>query len=590
MKHPALTRALAAALAVFCLITLLAGVGSLWKTHSDRQEDLRRRQIFQERIEKAAALEQSLSDKNSAYLSASEGLEARWEEHHEAVSDYRERLATYTATRAGILIGRQALDTAFDALITARRKFREGYAEFEKGAAAFNEIYNGYRDAAAAVKRTRELYERGEALLAEGREEELLALLPPEQVLSLVSGTRAGVSALRELIESSDGDVLSGDAAETLKRMQKQMTAISDELGDVDASSLANRAVEQTLAQADALIAERVAQGATEAEAMAEADALTQASLGMSYSEARAYLAGNARRSENTLKALQQLSSMDPEQVQTLLKNFDGTEKLLQQGLTVLREEEKTLTKQEKAMRADPGAMNSGKELLKLLKSVLDSSERILKLVSSAVEEGKKQLDTVGSQLEQAKAGIAKGFDTIAYQRIQMDKQSDDLDKQFEDMVKEKRSLVRTQTRLEKQQATVDEYDRLRQDFRSARAALMSYAGVKEAVDAGGSLIDSAEEELTRMTARQDAENDRRCWIALLMIAASLIGFVAVAGGFEKPRMENLWFVLALSALAAALGEAGSVELGRGLWYSALAMGLTELGILPLVTGKANGR
>ena len=585
MKHPALTRALAAALAVFCLVTLIAAGGSLWKTHSDRREDLRQQEILRNRIDRAAGLKTLLSKKERTYDKASAELEETKEPHEKAAMEYRGKLATYTATRAGVLMGQEALEKAFNELLAARRKFREGYAQFETGKAAFDQIYQAYLRAAAAARDNRAMFERYKAALGSGEEIEGTEQLTTGEVLGAVAATRASVAAMKRMILNSDGELPSDADAAALQQALQQMQDVGG-ISDTDPQSLATLAVQRIVERADALIAERIAQGATEAEAMAEADALTQATLGMSYAEAKTWLAANASSAGSAASLLSGLGSMDPKEMQMLLDSVENKEELLQEAVAILDEEDAALAQQEAAMLADPEAMSSSEALLQYLKTVTESGERIVALVVGAVESGKKAMDAIGAQLEAAKAAIAKGLDLIAYQRNQLQKTADDLEDQHEELLEEKQRLESEQAKLDLWQRIVDEYEGLRQDHRAARAALMSYAEIREAVNAGGELVDSAEAELAAMTERQEKESSCRAAIAAAMLAASVVAILCVAGAFERPKMENLWFLLLLTALAVAAGEAGSVAIGRGLWYSSLALGLTALGMLPLTISK----
>ena len=585
MKHPALTRALASALAVFCLVTLLAAGGSLWKTRADRRDDLRRQEVLRNRIDRAAELEALLSRKESAYHRIASELETKKEPHEKAASEYRGKLATYTATRAGVLMGQEALEKAFDELLAGRRKFREGYAQFEEGKAAFDQIYQAYRSALASVRENRKLYERYLKMLESGEEDELTENLTPGQVLAAVASTRANVSAVKRMIQNSDGALPSDAETAELQKALQQLQQISG-VSDTDPQSLANYAIQRTVERADALIAERVAQGATEAEAMAEADALTQAALGMSYSEAKKWLASGGSAGGSSLSTLSGLGNMDPKEMAALLNSVENKEELLRKTVAILDEEEQALAKQEAAMIADPGAMSSAEALLQYLKTVTEAGERIIGLISETMEGGKKQLDAIGAQLEKAKTAIVKGLDLIAYQRNQLKKTEEDLEDQHEELLEEKQLLEREEAKLTLWQRLADEYDGLQKDHRAARAALMSYPEIREAVDAGGALVESAETELAAMTERQEKESIRRAAIAAVMLAASVIAILCVAGAFERPKMENLWFLLLLTALAVAAGQAGSVALGRGLWYSSLALGITALGMLPLTISK----
>ena len=71
------------------------------------------------------------------------------------------------------------------------------------------------------------------------------------------------------------------------------------------------------------------------------------------------------------------------------------------------------------------------------------------------------------------------------------------------ELLEEKRRLESEQAELVEWQRIADEYEGLQKDHRSARAALMSYAEIREAVVAGGELVESAEAELAAMTERR---------------------------------------------------------------------------------------
>lgn len=582
MKHPALTRALAVVLAVFCLVTLIAGVGSLRKTHRQHEEDLRRQQVLGDRIARAEGLRQSLDEQERSYRIAATGLEKREERHERALSDYRGRLATYTATRAGIRMGREALEQASDALWYGKKKFEDGYAQFQQGAAAVNEIYSLYSRIKNSVQNGTEVYLRGLSYLENEADEELEALLTPEEVLAALRVTRSGLGSLENLLQAlidyPDGDPA---AVEQIRNAEQLLSSLSDELGEVDPQALAQRAVTRILDQADEAVQARIDAGASESEALAEADAVTQAALGMSYGEARDWLQQNAAAAAGT-GASSALADLDPDQLSAMMEGFGGQDELLRQALAVLREEEEALDGQEAALRADPAAVTSSEALLALLKTELDAAQKIFDIVSGLIETVKQQMDAIAAQMAQAGKAIEDGITMIARNRLKLSQQEEELDAQHDDMMAEKEKLETEKARLDRRRQTVDTYTEDEKSFRSARAALMSYENIETAVKDGADLIDAAKTELERMTAEQREEMIRRAAVAGILLLAALVGWISVAGAFEKPKIKHLWIPTAATALLAALCEAGSLWLGRGLWYSALALLLAALALLPL--------
>ena len=586
MKHPALTRALAAALAVLCLVTLIAGGGALWKAWGIHKEDLRQQELLRERTDRAAELSARLDAELEDYEKASSGLEERLAEHDKESMDYRGRLATLTATRAGIKMGRAALEQSSGVLWRAKRQFEDGYAEFQKGAAMFSQIYQIYQSVSAAIQRIRGLYSQGLAYLEEGMDDEFTALLTPAQVLASVQAVRLSVAALEELIRSSEGQMGTEDAAESLQRLHRILNGLNNQMLVVDPSALAHRAVEQTLAQADSLIASRAEEGVGEAEAMAEADAACQATLGMNYGEAKDWLTQNADAVGDAQNLLGSLAELDPEETAALLSEFGGDGVLLQQALAVLAEEEESLAAQEEALSADPEAMSSPEAMMALLNTVTGSCEKILGLVSSLIEGGKQQLDAIGAQLDAAGKAIEDGIAVIARQRLKMSQMEDDLERQREEMAQEKELLLKKGAELKLQQQTVDMYEEMTKEFRAARAALMSNHEIADRVNGGEDLLESAELVLAEMKERQREDFIWRQVIAVLMIAAAVMGAFGVAGGFEKLKWKRLWLPCALTILLSALGEGASLYRGYGLWYSALFLLLAAAALLPLRTGK----
>lgn len=585
LKHPALTRALAVVLAVLCLVTLIAGVGSLWKLHGDHGTFLRQQQLLRDRTERAESLLQSLQEREKAYSTASDDLAGRQDAHEKAVSDYRGRLATYTATRAGVKMGREALEKASNLLWRGKKQFEDGYAQFEQGAAAFAEIYQAYTQAKSGVQRGWDTYNRAMSFLESEEGEALVSQLTPEEILAAVTATKNGIRALENVLENADDPAAGSSAAADLQSVSDLLNNIGSEIGDVDPQALARRAVEQIIAQADAAVQAQIDAGASEAEAYAAADAVAQAALGMSYSEAKAWLQQNAETAGGQSSG-SALANISPEQAAAMLASLDGESDALQEALAVLREEEKALDEQEAALRADPEAMSNQEALLALLKAELDSSQKIFNIVSRVMESVKKQMDALAVQMEQARKAIEDGITQVGRNRLKLANTAEDLDRQRDEMLLEKRRLQLEQRHLDYHQKVVDEYEENEKDLRSARAVLMKYEGIREAVGSGGDLIESARAELERMTGQQRTETIRRAATGAVMLLAAVTGCLCVAGVFEKPKMKRLWLPTAATALIASAGEAGSLMIGRGVWYSALGLLIAALGLLPLVIQK----
>ena len=581
MKHPALTRVMAVTLAVLCLVTLIAGGGALWKAHGDHQDDLRQRQLLRDRTDRAAELSSRLDGMQEQYELLSPTLEEEQKDHEAESSEYRVKLATYTATRAGVVMGRAMLEQSSNALWKAKRQLQDSVAQFEQIMAAFNDIYQIYLSSRGQIAQAHAVYQASEAYLASEEGQEAAEDLDMDQVLAAITATRRGIGILQDVargaMDSQDGS----SAAESMQRLRDYADQVSTQMG-VEPQELATMAVRETVARADAAIEARIEAGASEAEAYAEADAICQATLGMSYSEAKSWLQDYGSAQSGGLGLSGSLDEIDVEQVAALLESIGGGDAMLEETLQVLEEEKQSLAAQEEAVLNDPEASSSSEAMLGLLKSELDSADRILAILSVFMDNARTQLDAISVQMDEAGKLIEEGITTVARQRLKMAETAKDLDTQRDELNREKLRLTSDGQKLDVKQELVDIYEETGKEFRSARAALMHYEGVSEAVNGGADLIESAEAELLRMTEEQEREFKWRIAIACVMIASCLPAVLCVSWAFEKAKLKRPWICAALCLIAAAAGEAASVRLGRGLWYSALFLGIAALAMLPL--------
>ncbi len=585
MKHPALTRTLAVVLAIFCLVTLIAGAGSLRRTRSDHQAALREQEVLQNRIERADTLLTELEEERADYEQAERGLDEKEDRHAHDASDYRGKLATYTATKAGLLMGREGLEQGSAAMSIGAQQFDSAYALFEKVAMAFEEIYLLYQQAGWSLEDGWAVYYEAEAYHEAGLDEELSELLPRSQVLAAVKATRTGVSGLEEVLRAAAEHAPEGEtSAEDLEKALKGLQELLPLLEKLEPETLAYRAVEAAVEQAETLRQTRLSEGADEAQAAAEADAFCQAALGMSLSEAKAWMKEH-KPAEKTQPTLD-LSGLDLSQLSGVTGELGSWKELLQQSLTVLEEQEQALKEQEEAMGEDPESAST-KELLKLLKTDLKGSEKLLGVVSPLMETGRGLMESLSSQMAMGRRAIAAARAALSEARRQMSETEEGLKRDHESLLETKDRLETEQTAIEQRRAVVEAYEDKQSSLRSARAALMSYDEIAAAVDAGGELLESARQELRQRQDEEERQYKGRVANAVLMLASCLTGAVCVAGAFEKPKMKRLWIPAALTVLLAAAGEALSLSLGRRLWYSAIFLIPAAAALIPLtIPGK----
>lgn len=139
MKHPALTRVMAVALAIMCAIMLIAGIYSLGRAEDQYADDQSAYEKLTGRIDTYKELSEKLSAGES-YDTASEALAEKQAAHDEAASEYRTDLAERTATQGGYKQGAEALWEAKAELYTAKQQYNSGVAQLEEKEAQFNQL------------------------------------------------------------------------------------------------------------------------------------------------------------------------------------------------------------------------------------------------------------------------------------------------------------------------------------------------------------------------------------------------------------------------------------------------------------------
>ena len=144
MKHPALTRIFAIALAILCFIMLLAGTLGITGAREDNQADLADYERLQGRIDEYHTVTMALEG-TIGYAEAKKILDERQEQHDSDASQHRSDLAMHSATRGGLLTGADALWSAQAQLDEAWEQYYAGAEELEKQETAFNEGYEAFQ-------------------------------------------------------------------------------------------------------------------------------------------------------------------------------------------------------------------------------------------------------------------------------------------------------------------------------------------------------------------------------------------------------------------------------------------------------------
>lgn len=139
MKHPALTRVMAIALVIMCVIMAAAGAAGIGKAEKQLNSDKADYEKLTGRIETYEQLSKELEGKES-YKQANEKLAERQEQHDKDASQYRTDLAERTATQGGYKKGADALWEAQAQLKEGELQYNAGLAQFKESEAEFNSM------------------------------------------------------------------------------------------------------------------------------------------------------------------------------------------------------------------------------------------------------------------------------------------------------------------------------------------------------------------------------------------------------------------------------------------------------------------
>lgn len=584
MRHPALTRIFAVFLALLSVLTLLSGVLSIRKAKLDRQDALWQDEVLAGQIERARELRASVENGEDEYLALEEALPGEREDYRQTSSEYRRDLNEYTLSRVGLILGSNALMQASAALNEGSRQYNEGRAAFEEGLAAFEPIFSLYQQVRAGLDGSWNAYRESMTRLPSDGESP--DILQPEEALALVAAARDNTAALSQMLRVLREET-PADQTQTAEAILNALQSISS-LGGLqsgDILRLSYETGERLYEQAKARAEELIEAGTPEEEAMAAADALIRENLDLSYAELENWLQANEDDVNEALSSLPQLN-LSEEQLAMLGGYLPADQALMDDALLVLENMDRDLAQRQQELRENPEAIDGPELLMDLLQLQLQTAEHLMALFEPGLVETKAQLDAVRAQMDTAYAMLEAGWDGIREGWYSLRLMQDGLPDTEAELKERKSALEESYRDLEEREERLAEYNSLTERFRSARAALMARDGIAGRVNGGEDLIEAASLERDAQSERDEAEYRARVRICILMLAGALMGLVSAMGGFEKPRIRLLWLPVIAAILLCAAGEVMSIQLGRGLWYSALFVAIAGLAMLPLSFGN----
>ena len=295
MKHPALVSVLAVALALVSLITLLSGVICTGKAVKDNNENIRQLDVLSEKTMNASLLLRQMEEERGAFESTDASLTGVRAQYGTDLSEYRKELSTHTATRAGLVMGRGALGTAYGAIYSGREQLEQGRAAYEEGAAAFDQVYQQYLTAKDGLELGWEAYYEAEKQLEANSAELEEKRKQVETMLTAISATKQTIAGLKELIAGLEEQMPADQEAleAKLKELEDLVNELSPRLSEFEKQMLLYNAACALVDEADSLMTQLIEQGYSEEEVRSKADELCMGAFGMSYDELKLWLENN---------------------------------------------------------------------------------------------------------------------------------------------------------------------------------------------------------------------------------------------------------------------------------------------------------
>lgn len=591
MKHPALVRVLAVALAVVSVLTLLSGAMCMGKAAKDNNENTRRYEVLSDKTKNASLLQRRLEEDRAGFDCADRDLTDTRKQYGESLAEYRKELSTHTATKAGLVMGRDALGTASSAMNSGWAQYEQGLAAYEQGAAAFDAGYQQYLTAKQGLEQGWAAYYEGVKQLEANAEELEQQRQQVEEMMSVVTATKEKIAALKEYIAGLKDQLPEDQAAleEKLKELEERINQLAPKLSQYEKEMLVYNAACALYEEAEKLMDRLVEQGYSEEEVKAKADELCMQGFGMSFEELKLWLAGNKPvldKENQEIQDWQLQIALTQEQYEALLALIQQNKDLLDRAEEALAKAEAELTEQERQLQAALEAMEAPAQQLALLKEQLEEGQKQLEASEPAILEGKAQmesakagLDTAKTALEQAQRQLAAGWGEIA-------QKEKELEEQAKELKEEKQRLEGVHENINTMELAVEDFEGLEEEDAAAKAALMAYDGIAGRVNGGGELIASARSELQAMETQAQGEYRGRLVMSALMVLCGVFGLIAVLAAFEKIGSGRLWLYVSAAALLAAGSEACSSLLSRGLLYTAVFVMIFGIALLPLSLRK----
>ena len=533
MRHPALTRFLAAFLAAVSAITLISGGICIKKAADNRRKQNTYVETLSAKTEEAALLREEIDAMFDDYDADEQAYNELNEQYTRDMQTYRKDLAMYTATEAGLKQGREQLEQGYSGLRMGWIQHDNGLKTLEEAEAQFLPGYEQYLAGKAQLEEGRRRLEQAEALKAQLPDTALM-----RAGLEAVKGSETAlgttVDAIAAVVQNPPTDPETGevDGAALQSQLSGYLATLSSQLGEISSAMAGS----YTPAEVQAMLAPAI--DAVNAQAAALADG-----------------------SKTAEQLLAEAQAMIPAQ-QQIPTSFAGA----------LAQAEQTLDMLEglPAMRAQ----------LDEAQKAIEETEPMLLQAKAGFDEGKQQLAAAKEMLIQLEATLMKGKEELEKKETEQVETRADLDRRKEE-------LERTSAELRERAEQIRDYTERKDRFTTLRYALLSDGGIKPRVISGEDLIEVSREELARQRTETARELALRLTAAIAMLLTSAAGIVTVAAAFRDRQGLRLLLPAALAVGLSVIGEGVSLIAGRGLIYTVLFVGVFAAGVIGLNLKKA---
>ena len=533
MKHPALTKVMSAALAVLCLVMIGFGSVKIGDAAETRDRGLEAIENLENKRDNYIKLKEEYEASPVDYEAVTDEQADRQEKYDKDNSQHRADLAEYSATKGGVEMGSLALDEAAYAIQVGWKEYQAGIDEFNKQLGEYAGLIDHLptEEEMAGLKTTVDQ--------AKVEAEKWKAVLDELQI-KLDTMREEGISEinaaeLKELVEAlcEEKAVLElqeEEAEALLEASQANMELVDKILAEIEADESINN--EEVSEELNNRLSELIGKTYDEVKAEFEADSgrLIEIQAAMAALEIRiAEADGQIENIYFTLDEVQQ--------------GIDEANSFYEEAMVKLEEASELYDKLVMAANA---------------KKMMEQAEK-------ALRQGEAEVGNAWYELQQTKKGFADTEERLR---------------------EEKEQLAEDYMELSEVGRTVEEYDDLTARFKRARTALILYPEIKERVEAGEDIAESAQVVRASMEENTQREYKGRTIIYALCISAGVLGLLTLPEAFEKVKTYPMLIVFAvLCFLCAAGAEALGMYLGWGQTYAALFGAIFALALLA-VGGK----